>query len=100
MNEIESEDELELGENVDAATTAEVLLRANISQKVISPHISIRIITPTSAGWSDNSADGGKEGEGCRDDGGRRGGGEAAHKGGGFPEAGQYFQPFFGFAPT
>merc|ERR1712130_210986 len=34
MNEIESDDELELGENVDAATTAEALLRANISQKV------------------------------------------------------------------
>ena len=38
MNEIESDDELELGENVDAATTAEALLRANISQKVISRH--------------------------------------------------------------
>merc|ERR1712037_911498 len=34
MNEIVSDDELELGENVDAATTAEALLRANISQKV------------------------------------------------------------------
>merc|ERR1712037_683978 len=34
MNEIASDDELELGENVDAATTAEALLRANISQKV------------------------------------------------------------------
>ena len=38
MNEIASDDELELGENVDAATTAEALLRANISQKVISRH--------------------------------------------------------------
>ena len=33
MNEIASDDELE-SENVDAATTAEALLRANISQKV------------------------------------------------------------------
>ena len=33
MNEIASDDELE-SENVDAATTAEALLRANISKKV------------------------------------------------------------------
>ena len=33
MNEIASDDELE-SENVDAATTAEALLRANISRKV------------------------------------------------------------------
>lgn len=101
MNEIASDDELELGENVDAATTAEDLLRANISQKVIIPHPPPHQHQNnyTSAGWSDNSADGGQEGEAGKDatGGGRRGagGGEAAHKGGGFSEAGQYFQPFW-----
>ena len=91
MNEIASDDELELGENVDAATTAEALLRANISQKVIIPHPPLHQHQnyQTSAGWSDNSADGGQEGETGKDDGGGgghrgAGGGEAAHKGGGF----------------
>ena len=46
MNEIASDDELD-SEPVEAATTAEALLRANISQKV-----AIIIISGRSTFWS------------------------------------------------
>ena len=106
MNEIASDDELE-SENVDAATTAEALLRANISQKVIILTSVLTLLIVMHLGWSDNSADGGQEGEADKAEGegggGHRGargggGGEASHQGRGFPEAGQYFPSHLPFA--
>ena len=69
MNEIASDDELD-SEPVEAANTAEALLRANISQKVAI--ISGRSTSDQPSqhtcciGGSDNSADGGEGGEAAR----------------------------------